>query len=63
MTLMERTYVNLPDLLPEIEKARQRMAEEEAAEREQPSAADFAQSSAGKRRRCTGRYDLVRDTN
>ncbi|KAK7463310.1 hypothetical protein BaRGS_00038111 [Batillaria attramentaria] len=55
LTLMERTYVNLPDLLPE--KARQRMAEQEAAERDQPPL-DLNRSSSGKLRRTNGRFDI-----
>ena len=54
---MERTYVNLPDLLPEIEKARQRMSGEEAG-------ASVSQlTSADRRRVGVGRFDLDDDVD
>ena len=58
MSQLGRAYINLPDLLPEIEKARQRMAEAEAAERELPAQDRQPLTASAEKRRSMGRFEL-----
>ena len=58
MSQLGRAYINLPDLLPEIEKARQRMAEAEAAERELPAQDRTPLTASAEKRRSMGRFEL-----
>ena len=58
MAQLGRAYINLPDLLPEIEKARKRMAEEEAAERDLPAREHLPLTASAVKRRSLGRFEL-----